>query len=89
MAASYGLRITVGILTMQICFSVDDDPSTRVVINRSVLPTAPRSALGANVDLSRVPKEKPFTAFLANLPFEVSDEDIHRFFKDLNVIGIC
>lgn len=64
---------------------MDDDPSTRIVINRSALPTAPRSARGADVDLSRVPKEKPFTAFLANLPFEVSEDDIRHFFKDLSV----
>lgn len=63
----------------------ENDSSSRVVINLSALPTAPRSARGADVDLSRVPTVKPFTAFIGNLPFEVSQEDISRMFKDLKV----
>lgn len=52
---------------------------------RLVLPTAPRTACEANVDPERIPREPPFTAYIANLPFEVSDEDITRFFQDLKV----
>lgn len=66
-------------------FADEDDSASRVVINLSALPTAPRSARGADVDLSRVPTVKPFTAFIGNLPFEVSQEDIRKMFKDVKV----
>ena len=49
------------------------------------LPTAPRAARGPNVDLSRVPNDPPFTAFMGNLPFDVDESEIERFFRGLNV----
>ena len=58
------------------------------LIDRSALPTAPRAARGADVDMSKVPTSPPFTAFLGNLPFEVSADDIHEFFKQLKVCEI-
>ena len=71
---------------MVISCADDMEGSTpRVVINRAVLPTCPRAARGADIDLSKVPTEPPFTAFIGNLPFEVSDEDVERFFKGMKV----
>lgn len=52
---------------------------------RLVLPTAPRTAREPDVDLTRIPREPPFTAYMANLPFDVVDEDIHKFFQELAV----
>lgn len=59
----------------------------KVVINktRAALPTAPRSARGPDVDLARVPCIPPFTAFLGNLPYDVTDEEIERFFRGMKV----
>jgi len=57
----------------------------KMVINRAVLPTAPRASRGANVDMSLVPNEPPFTAYIGNLPFEASIEDVENFFKGLKV----
>lgn len=57
----------------------------KMVINRAVLPTAPRASRGANVDMSLVPNEPPFTAYIGNLPFEASAEDVEHFFKGLKV----
>ena len=54
---------------------------------RLVLPTAPRTAREPDVDPERVPRDPPFTAYIANLPFEVDDDDITRFFQDLKVCG--
>lgn len=56
-------------------------------VNRATLPTAPRSSLGADVDLTRVPTKPPFTAFLGNLPFDVEEDEIERFFGKLAVSG--
>ena len=50
------------------------------------LPTAPRAARGPDVDMSRVPTEPPFTAFMGNLPFDVEEVEIERFFHGLKVI---
>ena len=44
------------------------------------LPTAPRAARGPDVDLSRVPTDPPYTAFMGNLPFDVEETEIERFF---------
>ncbi|KAG7167305.1 Eukaryotic translation initiation factor 4B-like 1, partial [Homarus americanus] len=55
---------------------------------RLVLPTAPRNARESDVDPERIPRDPPYTAYIANLPFEVDDEDIIRFFQDLKVKSI-
>ena len=49
------------------------------------LPTAPRAARGPDVDMSRVPTDPPFTAFMGNLPFDVEEIEIERFFHGLKV----
>ena len=54
-------------------------------IDRSILPTAPRAAREPNVDRSRLPKSPPYTAFLGNLPYDVSEESIKDFFRGLAV----
>lgn len=51
-----------------------------------VLPTAPKAARGPDVDLSKVPNSPPYTAFLGNLPYDVSEDDIAMFFRQLQVI---
>ena len=58
----------------------------KVVINRAALPTAPRAARGPSVDLSQVPTEPPFTAYVGNLPFDTTQEEVERFFKGVKVI---
>jgi hypothetical protein len=64
----------------------NDYGGPKVVINRAALPTAPRAARGPNLDLSQVPNEPPFTAYVGNLPFDATAEDVERFFKGLRVI---
>lgn len=54
-------------------------------IDRSILPTAPRAAREPNVDRSRLPRSPPYTAFLGNLPYDVSEESIKNFFRGLAV----
>lgn len=56
-------------------------------IDRSILPTAPRAAREPNVDRSRLPRGPPYTAFLGNLPYDVSEESIKDFFRGLAVSG--
>ncbi|XP_040196563.1 eukaryotic translation initiation factor 4B isoform X2 [Rana temporaria] len=57
-------------------------------IDRSILPTAPRAAREPDVDRSRLPKSPPFTAFLGNLPYDVSEESIQKFFRGLNISAV-
>ncbi len=56
-------------------------------IDRSILPTAPRAAREPNIDRSRLPRGPPYTAFLGNLPYDVSEESITEFFRGLAVSG--
>ncbi|XP_034440857.1 eukaryotic translation initiation factor 4B-like isoform X3 [Hippoglossus hippoglossus] len=65
-----------------------DEESYRSSIDRSVLPTAPRSAREPNVDRSRLPRSPPYTAFLGNLPYEVTEESIKDFFRGLAISAV-
>ncbi|CAH2224817.1 eukaryotic translation initiation factor 4B isoform X3 [Pelobates cultripes] len=68
--------------------SNDDDMYRAPPIDRSILPTAPRAAREPNVDRSRLPKSPPFTAFLGNLPYDVTEESIQKFFRGLNISAV-
>ena len=50
-----------------------------------VLPTAPRAALGPDMSDERIPKDPPYTAYVANLPYDIMEEDLMNFFSKLNV----
>merc|ERR1712212_1177745 len=45
-----------------------------------VLPTAPRAALGPAIDDDRIPRYPPFTAYIANLPYDVDEEAVKDVF---------
>ncbi|XP_073519025.1 eukaryotic translation initiation factor 4B isoform X2 [Phyllobates terribilis] len=68
--------------------SNEDDTYRGHPIDRSILPTAPRAAREPNVDRSRLPKSPPFTAFLGNLPYDVTEESIQKFFRGLNISAV-
>ncbi|XP_071152737.1 eukaryotic translation initiation factor 4B-like isoform X2 [Mytilus edulis] len=57
-------------------------------IDRSKLPTAPKSARGPDVDMDKVPSVPPFTAFIGNLAYETTEDNIADFFKKLNVLNV-
>ncbi|XP_021572883.1 eukaryotic translation initiation factor 4B isoform X5 [Carlito syrichta] len=67
--------------------SNDDDVYRAPPIDRSILPTAPRAAREPNIDRSRLPKSPPYTAFLGNLPYDVTEDSIKEFFRGLNSLG--
>lgn len=53
-----------------------------------ILPTAPKAARGPDVDMSRVPTRPPYTVYLGNLPYDVCDEDVIKFFRSLKVSSV-
>ncbi|XP_023210941.1 eukaryotic translation initiation factor 4B-like [Centruroides sculpturatus] len=53
--------------------------------SRIFLPTAPKAARGPDIDMSRIPTKPPFTAYVGNLPYDVNEEDIIKFFRQLKV----
>uniref|UniRef100_A0A2K5CHP3 Eukaryotic translation initiation factor 4B n=1 Tax=Aotus nancymaae TaxID=37293 RepID=A0A2K5CHP3_AOTNA len=65
--------------------SNDDDVYRVPPIDFSILPTAPRAAWESNIDRSCLPKLPPYTAFLGNLPYDVTEESIKEFFRGLNI----
>lgn len=54
----------------------DDRPKQQIV-----LPTAPRAALGPDIDDDRIPRRPPYTAYIANLPYDVDEEQIMEVFE--------
>uniref|UniRef100_A0A3P8Y771 Eukaryotic translation initiation factor 4B n=1 Tax=Esox lucius TaxID=8010 RepID=A0A3P8Y771_ESOLU len=65
-----------------------EDSYRAPAIDRAILPTAPRSAREPNVDRSRLPRSPPYTAFLGNLPYDVSEESIKDFFRGLAISAV-
>uniref|UniRef100_A0A8C9SVX9 Eukaryotic translation initiation factor 4B n=1 Tax=Scleropages formosus TaxID=113540 RepID=A0A8C9SVX9_SCLFO len=65
-----------------------DDVYRAPPIDRSILPTAPRAAREPNVDRSRLPRSPPYTAFLGNLPYDVTEDCIKDFFHGLNISAV-
>uniref|UniRef100_A0A914UUQ6 RRM domain-containing protein n=1 Tax=Plectus sambesii TaxID=2011161 RepID=A0A914UUQ6_9BILA len=57
------------------------DPKGGRVKPRADLPDAPRTARGeVEVDVSKVPQEPPFLAFVGNLSYNVTERDLRSFF---------
>ena len=50
-----------------------------------LLPTAPRAARGSDVDESKIPSNPPYTAYIANLPYDIDNDDVEKFFQGLSV----
>ncbi|XP_071942066.1 eukaryotic translation initiation factor 4B-like isoform X4 [Antedon mediterranea] len=65
-----------------------DDSYKKSMINRSSLPTAPRSAQPVEIDKSMLPDKPPYTVFIGNLPYDVEEDDIVDFFKGCNVTQV-
>uniref|UniRef100_A0A1I8G7U0 RRM domain-containing protein n=1 Tax=Macrostomum lignano TaxID=282301 RepID=A0A1I8G7U0_9PLAT len=55
---------------------------------RRNLPAAPKAATKPDLDLSKVPKQPPFKVYVGSLPFDTSEENVAKFFKDLDVVEI-
>lgn len=56
-----------------------------VLPNRVQLPTAPRSAQPVSIDSSKLPDKPPYTVYLGNIPFDISEEDITKFLNKCKV----
>uniref|UniRef100_A0A2K5D7Z2 Eukaryotic translation initiation factor 4B n=1 Tax=Aotus nancymaae TaxID=37293 RepID=A0A2K5D7Z2_AOTNA len=68
--------------------SNDDDVYTAPPIDCSIFPTAPWAAREPNIDRTCLPKSPPYTAFLGNLPYDVTEESIKEFFRGLNISAV-
>ncbi|XP_051516149.1 eukaryotic translation initiation factor 4B-like isoform X3 [Myxocyprinus asiaticus] len=66
----------------------EDDMYRAPPIDRSILPTAPRAAREPNIDRSRLPRNPPYTAFLGNLPYDVTEDSIKNFFRGLSISAV-
>ena len=52
------------------------------------LPTAPRAARGSDIDDAKIPNHPPYTAYIANLPYDIEVEDISKFFHGMTVKSV-
>ncbi|XP_062419828.1 eukaryotic translation initiation factor 4Ba isoform X1 [Pungitius pungitius] len=66
----------------------EEDSYRGPAIDRSILPTAPRSAREPDVDRARLPRSPPYTAFLGNLPYDVTEDSIKDFFRGLAISAV-
>ncbi|KAM7324806.1 hypothetical protein ACRRTK_017111 [Alexandromys fortis] len=69
--------------------SNNDDVHRAPPIDRSILPTAPQAAREPNIYWSCLPKSPPYTAFLGNLPYDVTEDSTKEFFRGLNISAVC
>ncbi|VEN46562.1 unnamed protein product [Callosobruchus maculatus] len=87
----YGSQMLTGRtkLTSMVCFScnVSDLYETRKAVN-VVLPTAPKASRDYEDISDKVPKEPPFCAYISNLPYDVDEEEITEFFKDMRIASL-
>lgn len=59
---------------------------TELLSARKQLPSAPRTVRDAeDFDLSEVPTDPPFQAFVNNIPFTASEDHIYDILKDCQV----
>lgn len=75
----------VSLFTVSTSWHTEEDSYRAPPIDRSILPTAPRSAREPKIDRSRLPRSPPYTAFLGNLPYDVTEDSIKDFFRGLAV----
>nr|XP_046189200.1 eukaryotic translation initiation factor 4B-like [Oncorhynchus gorbuscha] len=68
----------------------EEDISRAPAIDRTILPTAPRSARAPAIDRSRscIPRGPPYTAFLGNLPYDVTEDSIMDFFRGVGISAV-
>jgi len=52
------------------------------------LPSAPRAST-LEIDISKLPSRPPYTATVANLAYDVTEEDLAKFFDDIEISDIC
>merc|ERR1719318_672421 len=51
------------------------------------LPSAPKAAT-LEIDVTKLPREPPFTAELANLPYDITEQQVWNFFGELKITKI-
>ncbi|XP_023030394.1 uncharacterized protein isoform X2 [Leptinotarsa decemlineata] len=67
---------------------VDDyDGYDRKPIN-VVLPTAPKASRDYDDITDKVPKDPPYSAYLSNLPYDVDEDEIAEFFRDMKIANM-
>jgi len=64
------------------------DTGNKIAVNGEMmeLPSAPR-ATTLEIDVSLLPSRPPFTATVANLVYEIEEEDLAKFFEDIDNIS--
>nr|UOA02784.1 eukaryotic translation initiation factor 4B [Monochamus saltuarius] len=53
-----------------------------------VLPTAPKASRDYEDFSDKVPKEPPYRAYLSNLPYDVDEEEIMLFFRNMRIASM-
>ncbi|KAK9503542.1 hypothetical protein O3M35_010076 [Rhynocoris fuscipes] len=66
----------------------EDANSYEIKAEKYVLPTAPRASRGTTIDESKVPYSAPFQAYLSNIPYDLTENELINFFQNLKVKSV-
>ncbi|KAL1140094.1 hypothetical protein AAG570_000026 [Ranatra chinensis] len=64
------------------------EPCDLISTKHVLLPTAPRASRGTSVDEEKVPTVGPFISYLSNIPYDINEEELANFFKDLKIKNV-
>lgn len=67
---------------------IDDYDGFDEKIINVVLPTAPKASRDYDDIADKVPKDPPFIAYLSNLPYDIDEEEISLFFKNMRIANM-
>ncbi len=73
--------MTVFFIVTELSTAWTDTQKSKISVDLKSLPSAPRAATAPNIDTSKLPKTPPFTAFIGNLSYDASEEDIKKHFE--------
>ena len=74
------MRVLMNGLFAELSTAWTDTQKPKPLVDMKSLPSAPRAATAPKIDVSRLPKNPPFTVFIGNLSYEASEEDVKRHF---------
>ncbi|RUS82262.1 hypothetical protein EGW08_009973 [Elysia chlorotica] len=63
----------------------DDESDTVIKFDRSVLPSAPKAAMGPKYSEEDIPRNGPYSAHLGNVSYDAQEHDLENFFGDLRI----